>query len=704
MVVFLYYFIFKDLPSIAKLGNYDIPLASQIYDRNGVLLYDIFADENRTYVPLDQIPMHVRQATIAIEDKEFYNHPGINPVGGMVRAVYATLTGKQLQGGSTITQQLVKSALLSSERTVRRKLREIILAVLVEAKFSKDKILELYLNQVPYGGTAWGIQTASRTYFGKNPVDLTLPEAAFLAGLPQAPTYYSPYGPDPSRAKSRQKEVLRRMVEDGYISDDEAAIAAAAPLTFTRAPSLRAPHFVMYVREKLVEKYGEEIISRGGMKVTTTLDLELQEYAQATVAAEVGKIEKLRVSNGAALITKPSTGEILAMVGSTNYDASPSGSFNVTTGLRQPGSSIKPINYAIGLEKNIVTPATMFLDTPTCFQSPNQPLYCPKNYDGKFHGPVQLRFALGNSYNIPAVKMLYKNTVSDMVASASAFGLDTLTDPTQYGLSLTLGGGEVRMTDMAEAFSVFANGGIRKDLIAILKIEDKNGTILEEFSDPNFNKDIPSQLLIRGVRTVSAETAFLISHILSDNSARQDMFGSRSNLVIPKHTVSVKTGTTDDLRDNWTIGYTPQFLIAAWVGNNDGSPMNQNLVSGISGAAPIWNALMTHVLEGTQDIQLKRPDGIVGAHICTPSGLYPPNPDAEDKGCATRFEYFIKDSLPKNRESIRRKVFIEKDTGKLAPAGKTDNVEEQERLIYNDGFHDWCADCTVDDQNRSIIK
>lgn len=704
MVLVSYLVILKDLPSPTKLGNYDVPVATKVYDRNGHLLHDIFADQNRSPIPLTHIPKYLQQATIAIEDKDFYRHGGISPIGGMVRAIVASVTRNKLQGGSTITQQLVKSALLTSERTVTRKIKEIILAFWVEILYPKDKILEMYLNQVPYGGTAWGIETASEKYFGKSASELSLAEAALLAGLPQAPTLYSPYGAHPEYAKSRQKEVLRRMVEDRYITQAEADAVEVQALVYKNAPNIKAPHFVMYVKQELVDRFGEALVERGGLKVTTTLDLPLQEYAQATVAAEIKNLAKLSVTNGAALVTKPATGEILAMVGSTDYFASPSGTFNVTTALRQPGSSIKPINYAIGLEKHIVTPATMFLDIPTCFKNFDQPNYCPKNYDGKFHGPVQLRLALGNSYNIPSVKMLYLNTVRDMVASASAFGLDTLTDADRYGLSLSLGGGEVHMTDMAEAFGVFANSGIRKDLVSILKVVSKDGSVLFEHKDPNLQKEMPSQLLLQGPRAVSAETAFLISHILLDNNARQDSFGSRSNLFIQGHAVSVKTGTTDDLRDNWTIGFTPQVLVATWVGNNDNSKMNQALVSGVTGAAPIWNKIMTHALRGKLDVWPKQPDGIVGSQICAVSGLQAPNPDGDDKGCPTRFEYFIKGTVPTERENLKRQVPIDKGTGDLAPSSQTDNVEMQEHAILSDGLSTYCLDCPHPEGRAVIIK
>lgn len=704
IIVISYILILKDLPSPSRLGDNNIPLSTKIYDRNGKLLFDIFAEQNRTAVTLKEIPKVMQQATIAIEDKDFYKHGGIDPVGGVLRAAAATLTGRKLQGGSTITQQLVKTALLSPERTIIRKIKEIILSFWVEILYPKDKILELYLNQVPYGGTAWGIETAAEKYFGKSVKDLTLSEASLLAGLPQAPTLYSPFGAHPELAKARQKEVLRRMTEDHYISQDQANAAFATELHFKQEPNIKAPHFVMYVKEQLVNKLGEALVERGGLKVTTTLDFDLQDYAQATVASEVNKLHDLHVTNGAALITKPATGEILAMVGSTDYFASPSGSFNVTTALRQPGSSIKPINYSIGIEKKIVTPATMFLDTPTCFANINQPNYCPHDYDGKFHGPVQLRFALGNSYNIPAVKMLYLNSVRDMVASASAFGLETLKDPDRYGLSLALGGGEVKMVDMAEAFGIFANTGIRKDLISVLKVEDRNGKILEEQHDPNISKSLPSQLFINGPRVLSPETTFLISHILLDNNARQDAFGPNSSLVIPGHTVSVKTGTTDDLRDNWTIGYTPQYLVATWVGNNDNSPMNRALVSGVTGAAPIWNKLMKKSLEGKPDIWPKQPENIVGAQICTVSGLLPPNPDGDDKGCVTRFEYFIKGTVPNQRENLKQQVQIDKTTGDLASPGQTDGVETQEHQVLRDAMSTWCLDCTHPEEKSVLIK
>lgn len=703
--VLIYLVIFKDLPTPAKLAESEVAQTTKILDRQGKLLYEIYADQNRTLVKLRDLPEYLKQATIAIEDKDFYKHKGFNPIGGMLRAFKETVLKQRLQGGSTITQQLVKNALLTNERTITRKIKEIILATWTEAIYNKDQILEMYLNQVPYGGTAWGIEAASQTYFDKKAKDLTLSEAAYLAGLPAAPTAYSPYGAHPERAKYRQNDVLERMVEDKYISKVEMEKTVNEEIKLKKpATNIKAPHFVMYVREKMVEKYGEQRVLRGGLKVTTTLDISLQEKTEQIVASEVASLGKLNVTNGAALIVRPPTGEIIAMVGSKDYFATDSGNFNVTTSLRQPGSSIKPLNYAVGLETKKVTAATTFLDTPTCFSVAGQKAYCPVNYDGKFHGPQQLRFSLGNSFNIPAVKMMAFNRVETVIASASAYGISSFKDPSRYGLSLTLGGGEVSMLDMAKAFSMFANTGIKREFTSILKVEDFNGSTLEEFQDPNFEADVkkelnyPSSLLIPGERVLSPETAFLISHILLDNNARSQMFGTGSFLTIPNKAVSVKTGTTDDKRDNWTIGYTPNFQVTVWVGNNDNSPMNPYLTSGVSGAAPIWNKIMRELLKNQPDLWPKQPNGIVGANICSLSGNAPPNsdPSASDRGCATRYEYFIKGTIPNNPEVLKKNVVIDKTINKLALPSQTDNVENQEKQIVSDMFGDYCLDCTHD--------
>jgi penicillin-binding protein 1C len=698
-----YFLIFKDLPSPRKLHQAEAFAAStRIFDRNGNLLFEIFADRNRTPVSLNNLPDYVKQAHIAIEDKNFYKHYGFASEG-LLRATFNTLFRKKLQGGSTITQQLVKTALLTPERTLRRKIREAILTLFTELIYSKDQILEMYLNHVPYGGTAWGIEAASQTYFNKKAKDLSLAEAAMLAGLPAAPTRYSPFGANPDLAKDRQRLVLSRMLEDGYITQEQSDEAASQELEFaTPTVEIKAPHFVLWVKELLEEKYGEHLVERGGLKVTTTLDLDLQEYAQATVAAEIADLEKMQVTNGAALITLPKTGEILAMVGSHDFfDFSSHGQVNVPLRPRQPGSSIKPINYATAFETGRLNPASVLLDIPTCFFVPGQPLYCPRNYDNAFHGPVQVRFALGNSYNIPAVKTLAINSVENMIATASAMGITGWKDPTQYGLSLTLGGGEVRMVDMAVAFGVFANQGIKVPLHPVLKVQDQQGNILEEYN-PQKMKSWVDQLnhgeeLSEDTKTdelparaLSRETAYLISHILLDNNARSAAFGTSSQLVIRGKVVSVKTGTTNDLRDNWTLGFTPSYLVATWVGNNDNTPMHPYLVSGITGAAPIWHELMDKVLEGKAEEWPEKPDGIVGLNVCLLSGLLP-NPE---NPCETRHEFFIKGSEPTQIDISHRGIWIKKDTSLPPEEGDFENLELQEHLVVSDPLvKDFCLDC-----------
>jgi penicillin-binding protein 1C len=698
-----YIAIFKDLPSPRKLRQADSFAAStRIFDRNGNLLFEIFADRNRTPVSLDKLPDYVKQAHIAIEDKNFYKHHGFASEG-LLRATFNTLFRKKLQGGSTITQQLVKTALLTPERTLRRKIREAVLALFTELIYSKDQILEMYLNHVPYGGTAWGIEAASQTYFNKKAKDLSLAEAAMLAGLPAAPTRYSPFGANPDLAQTRQRLVLSRMLEDGYITQEQSDEAAAQELEFaTPTVEIKAPHFVLWVKELLEEKYGEHLVERGGLKVTTTLDLDLQEYAQATVAAQIADLENMQVTNGAALITRPKTGEILAMVGSHDFfDFASHGQVNVPLRPRQPGSSIKPINYATAFETGRLNPASLLLDIPTCFFVPGQPLYCPRNYDNAFHGPVQVRFALGNSYNIPAVKTLAINSVEGMVATASAMGITGWKDPSQYGLSLTLGGGEVRMVDMAVAFGVFANQGIKVPLHPVLKVQDQQGNIFEEY-DPQKMESWVDQLnhsekLSEDTKTdelptraLSRETAYLISHILLDNNARSAAFGASSQLVIPGKVVSVKTGTTNDLRDNWTLGFTPSYLVATWVGNNDNTPMHPYLVSGITGAAPIWHELMTKTLENQESEWPEKPDGIVGLNICRLSGLFP-NPE---NPCETRHEFFIKGFEPNQIDISRRGIWIKKDTGLPPEEGDFENLELQDHLVVSDPLvKDFCLDC-----------
>ncbi len=573
----------KSLPSPKNIGKVNYSLSTHIFDRDGKLLYEFYREQNRTPVNLDTLPAYIWQASIAIEDKDFFKHNGIAPVGGIIRALKENVVNNQLQGGSTITQQLVKSALLTPERTIRRKVKEIILALWTERLFSKEEILEMYLNQVPYGGSSYGIEEASKTYFGKPAKNLKIQEAALLAGLPQAPSLYSPQI-NPSLSKTRRNEVLKQMLEQKYISQGEyqssikQSVAVLPPRT-----TIKAPHFVFYVKNELVKKYGIRTVEEGGLRVTTSLDLEIQEKVEEILQEEIDKIRGLNVTNGAVLVTRPKTGEILAMVGSYDYFEEPSGAFNVTTALRQPGSAIKPIMYSLALQRDF-TAATILEDTPIVFPNPGGISYRPVNYDGRFHGRIPLRYALASSYNVAAVKTLNAIGVADFVEHGKLMGISTWTDPSRFGLSLTLGGGEVAMVDMAKAFGVFANMGEKKVEAPIIKIRNSFEDVLFE------NKDNRDRVLDPGI-------SYIISDILSDNIARTPAFGPRSALEIPGYKVAVKTGTTDDKKDNWTIGYTPDFLVVVWVGNNNNTPMNPRLTSGVTGAAPIWNRVMTYLLQ-----------------------------------------------------------------------------------------------------------
>jgi len=674
----LFVSLLRSLPSPRQLTAKPLPSSTQIYDRNGKLLYEFYSDQNRIPVKLNELPQYLIDATLAIEDKNFYRHHGFD-LKGISRAFFNIVFHRRLQGGSTITQQLVKNALLTPKRTLSRKFKESILTAATELLYSKNQILEMYFNQIPYGGTSYGIEAASRTYFGKSAKDLNLAEAALLAGLPAAPTTYSPFI-HPDRAAKRQATVLSRMKKLKTISKEDYQKAKKTKLHFAKPGNkIRAPHFVFYTKEKLVEKYGQKVVDQGGLKVTTTLDLAIQEMAQETVASEVAKLKNAHVTNGAVLVTNPKTGEILAMVGSKNYFAEDiDGKYNVTTALRQPGSAIKPINYAVGLALKKVTPATVFADVPTCFAG-GPKIYCPRNYDGLFHGAVQLRFALGNSFNVPAVRMLALNGIETFIASASAMGLQDLgqRDSSEFGLSLALGGGEVKMTEMATAFGVLANSGIRKDLVAILKVENRQGKTLEEYEKEN------------GRRVLPMEAAYLISHILLDNNARSAAFGPDSWLVIKNHPeVAVKTGTTNDKRDNWTIGYTPNLTVTVWVGNNDNSPMGW-VASGITGASPIWNKVTSFILKGKKQSWPAKPTKITGASICNSTGALPP-----DEGCENRYEFFIQGTIPE-KKPLRQPVLIDKDTNwPVQPGEEKTNVEWQEHQIVRDPLGTiFCFDC-----------
>ena len=684
LLLLSYFFVIKDIPSAAKIARNTYPQSTKIFDRNGKLLYTIYAGRNQTFVPIARIPKTLQQATIAIEDKDFYQHGPID-LRGITRAFVSTVFKGKIQGGSTITQQLVKNSLLSPEQTVTRKIKEIILSFVVESIYGKEKILEMYLNQVAYGGTAWGVESASYVYFEKPVWELNLSESSFLAGLPEAPSLYSPFGSHPELAVNRQREVLRKMKDEGYITQKQESDAKKYKLKFSEIPDkIRAPHFVFYVKDLLVQKYGQRVVEQGGLNVATSLDIDLQDFTQATVASEVAKIKQYNVKNGAAMIANPATGEVLAMVGSTNFfDTGNDGNVNVAISKRQPGSSIKPINYATGLIKGY-TAATPFVDQKVCFPNPTGGAYCPVNYDGSFHGITQVRYALANSYNIPAVKMLKANGLEAMIATASAMGIKSFTDPDRYGLSLTLGGGEVTMVEMVQAFGVFANGGYKIDLHPILKVTDNKGGVLEEYKAPKSP--------IFGKKVIPEGVAYIISQILLDNNARSAAFGTNSSLRIKDFPVSVKTGTTNDYRDNWTIGYTSDYIAAVWVGNNDNSQM-RGVVSGVTGAAPIWNVVMTYLVSKNPPKALTQPTSVVGKIVCSTSGLIPP-PEGTPDRCPTRFEYFLKTNVPNKIDPGRQKVFIDKTTNDLAKPGQSENVEERNEVVVTDPTGDrYCLSC-----------
>lgn len=671
-------YVVNNIPNPKKLTTDEYPESSKILDRNGNLLYEFYTEQKRTSVPLEKIPDNLKKATLAIEDANFYRHIGFD-LRGMLRGFYRSVFQKRLQGGSTITQQLVKNALLTPERTIERKFKEAILTVATEILYNKDEILEMYFNQTPYGGTLWGADAAASGIFNKKVSDLSLAEAALLAGLPGSPSRYSPFA-HPDAAKARQEMVLERMLELEFINQEEYDKAKNEELKYyLERGKIEAPHFVFYIKEILIEKYGLQKVNEGGLKVTTSLDLEMQKLAEVTVATEVGKLERYNVTNGAVVITEPKTGEILAMVGSKDYFSEDiDGKYNVTTALRQPGSSIKPLNYAVGLELGNITAATVLADEPTCFRNGLQKPYCPTNYGNSYHGIQTVRNSLANSLNIAAVKVLKLNGIETFVASASAMGISSFTDPSRYGLSLTLGGGEVKMVDMAVAFGALANGGVKQELVPILKIEDRKGEVLEQVEYST------------GDRVLSRETAFLIQQILSDDGARSMVFGRGSLLNIKgQPEVAVKTGTTNELRDNWTIGYTPDMVITVWVGNNDNSRMS-GVVSGISGAAPIWNKLMTELLKDKPVKKPVRPADIVGVNVCNLTGGL-----AEDSGCASHYEYFKKEFLPKRTNVVRQNVLIDKDTGRIvSEAENKPNTEWQEHDVVIDATGVWyCLDC-----------
>jgi 1A family penicillin-binding protein len=592
----LFVWLSRGLPNPNQLINRQVAQSTKIYDRTGeTVLYEIHGDEKRTLVSLTDIPDYVKWATISIEDKDFYRHGAFSLWAIFRTAVTNVLFGKRA-GGSTLTQQFVKNAILTNEKSYERKIKELILAYRIEEKFSKDEILQMYLNEIPYGSTAYGIEAASQRYFGKSIANVSIAEAAILAALPQSPSRYSPYGSNQEILFGRQKHIINLMEEYGYIAKEQADEARGAKVVFKEAAeNIIAPHFVMYVKELLSEKYGDTEIEQGGYKIITTLDLFKQKTAEDIIKVNAEKNEKKYGASNAALISlDPKTGEVLAMVGSRDYfNKEIDGQVNITTRPRQPGSSLKPVVYAASFVKGL-TPNTILYDVATNFSTDPAKKFEPKNYSGNENGPVTIRKALAGSLNIPAVKALYITGLNNVVNLAKEMGYTTLEDVERFGLSLVLGGGEVKLIEHANAFSAFARDGNINKINPILKIIDKSGSILEE------NKPNPQ-------KAIDGNIARMINDILSDNNARAYIFGSQNYLTLGGRPVAAKTGTTNNWRDAWTIGYTPSIVTGVWVGNNDNTAMKPGADGGVV-AAPIWQSYMKAVLGDTPIEQFKKPD------------------------------------------------------------------------------------------------
>lgn len=583
-----------EIPDLTAFDERRVLQSTKIYDRTGeVLLYDLHDDVKRTIVPLENMSRHIKNATVAIEDDQFYNHSGID-IRAIIRAAIANLNeGGVSQGGSTITQQVIKNSVLDRDQTLARKAKEAILSIKLEQVLTKEEILEVYLNESPYGGTIYGIEEASQSFFGKSASEISLPEAAYLAALPQAPTYLSPFGANREALDNRQQLVLERMRINGFITKEELEEAKQTEVTFNSAAitGIKAPHFVFQVIEQLTETYGEETLAEEGLRVITTLDYELQEAAEAIVAQKAASnTVKYNASNAGLVATDPKTGDLLVMVGSRNYfDEEIDGNFNVAVASRQPGSSIKPFVYANAWRKGYL-PATILFDVRTQFSpacepwdtSSASPCYSPNNYNNQFVGPISMRNALAQSLNIPAVKTLYLAGLGDTLKFTADMGLTTLNDPDRYGLTLVLGGGEVRLVDMTYAYGIFANEGIRAKPRSILRVEDSSGNTIDETT-------------VETSRVLEENIALMVSDVLSDNVARAPLWGSFSLVNFGDRDVAIKSGSTNNLRDAWIMGYAPNIAVGAWVGNNDNEPMG----GGLSGliTTPMWREFMDVALE-----------------------------------------------------------------------------------------------------------
>jgi penicillin-binding protein 1C len=585
-----------EIPSLESFENRRVVESTKIFDKTGeVLLYDVNQDIKRTVISLDEISPYIKKATIAVEDKEFYEHNGIKPKS-ILRAIFANTTSLEFsQGGSTITQQVIKNALFTSEKLISRKIKEWVLAVKLEKVLSKDEILENYLNEIPYGGAIYGVEEASQTFLGKSAKDVSLAESAFLAALPQAPTYYSPYGKNFEKLVGRKNFILNEMLKSGSITNEEYTAALEEKVIFKprETENIKAPHFVFYVIEELAERYGEDMVMNGGLRVKTTLDYELQKKGEEIAKKYALENEsKFNAENAAFVAIDPRDGGIRVMVGSRDYfDENIDGNFNISTAFRQPGSTFKPFVYAEAFTKGY-TPETVLFDVKTQFSTTcsvdnttsDNGCYSPENYDNAYRGPLSMRNSLAQSVNITSVKTLYLAGIRDSIRRAELMGITTLGSPSRYGLTLVLGGGEVKLLDMVSAYSAFANEGVRNPYYAISEVRSKTGEMLDEW------KSEPVEVLGRNV-------ALEISDVLSDNVARAPAFGQSSFLHFSTRDVAVKTGTTNDYKDAWIIGYTPSITLGAWAGNNDNSPMEKKVAGFI--VAPMWRAFMDEILSST---------------------------------------------------------------------------------------------------------
>lgn len=595
-------------------------------DRKDRVFFQFYEARYETDVPIAQIPQQLKQAVIVAEDKEFYSHPGFS-VKGIFGALVANFRKKDLgYGGSTITQQLVKINLLNPQRNFLRKYQELVLAQELERRYTKDEILEMYVNSVYFGEGATGVEEAAKTYFGKSAKDVTLNQAAFLAGLLTAPSELSPISGDVEKAIKRRDFILKKMVDEQYISPEQQSFAMKTPMNFDfelKKIRYRAPHFALMVKDELIKKYGEEQVARSGFKVYTTLDLDWQEYAEQTVKKQVENLRPNNVSNGAAVVMDSKTGEVRALVGSKDWYDDKLGKLNMAIAPRQPGSSFKPIVYIAALERHLITNATVLHDQPIIYQTTVGP-YSPKNYDGKFRGLVLTRRALANSLNVPSVEVMSKVGVSNTLEMAKRLGISTLKDPSNYGLSLVLGSGEVTLIELTNAYATFANQGKKNDITLLTKIEDKFGHIVYRYRPKNEPVLDPAY-------------PFLIASILSDNNTRREAFG---NALTTNRTAAVKTGTTEDYRDSLTLGFTPTLTIGVWVGNNDTQPMDR--VAGSLGAAPIWKELLEKFLADTPSESFEIPSTIVKESICKESGLLARTTSTS----SATIEYFIQGTEP----------------------------------------------------------